>query len=110
VSLSTSWRPPRRHRPQLPRPILAAPLVQPARRLLRPAPAPQVLCDGLEEDLRLRRQAAGLDACDDLELLVRSSGKMLLLHKLLPKLRAEGRQVGGCAGAGSPGRSQRTPR
>ncbi len=29
----------------------------------------------------------------ELELLVRGSGKMLLLHKLLPKLRGEGRRV-----------------
>jgi hypothetical protein len=28
-------------------------------------------------------------ASPDLEVLVRGSGKMLLLHKLLPKLRAE---------------------
>jgi hypothetical protein len=44
--------------------------------------------------MRLRRHLAGLDASDDLELLVRASGKMVLLDKLLPKLRAEGRQVG----------------
>ena len=30
--------------------------------------------------------------CPEVEALVRASGKMLLLHKLLPKLRAEGRQ------------------
>ena len=28
----------------------------------------------------------------EVEAIVRASGKMLLLHKLLPKLRAEGRQ------------------
>lgn len=30
----------------------------------------------------------------EIENYTRASGKMLLLHKLLPKLRAEGRQVG----------------
>ncbi|KXZ48712.1 hypothetical protein GPECTOR_26g615 [Gonium pectorale] len=60
-----------------------------------------VLCDGLEDDLKAKlasqREAASLQAapseqfgCPELELLVRGSGKMLLLHKLLPKLRAEG--------------------
>jgi len=29
---------------------------------------------------------------NEIESIVRASGKMLLLHKLLPKLRAEGRQ------------------
>lgn len=29
----------------------------------------------------------------EIENYTRASGKMLLLHKLLPKLRAEGRQV-----------------
>lgn len=29
----------------------------------------------------------------EIEKYIRASGKMLLLHKLLPKLRAEGRQV-----------------
>lgn len=63
-------------------------------------PHPQVLCDGLEEDMVTRRlmlhEAAGLPAggsagalSPELEIMVRSSGKMLLLHKLLPKLRAE---------------------
>ncbi|GFR52261.1 hypothetical protein Agub_g14795 [Astrephomene gubernaculifera] len=36
---------------------------------------------------------AALSRCPELELLVRGSGKMVLLHKLLPKLRAEGRRV-----------------
>lgn len=59
------------------------------------------LCDGLEEDIALRRaqalSAAGLDGVAaaqgpqaELELLVRSCGKMVLLHKLLPKVRLFG--------------------
>jgi hypothetical protein len=61
----------------------------------------QFLCDGLEEDMTARWEAtraaaaaegaAGLQK--EVEALTRASGKMLLLHKLLPKLRAEGRQV-----------------
>lgn len=34
-----------------------------------------------------------LSSDPEVDAIVRSSGKMLLLHKLLPKLRAEGRQV-----------------
>ena len=49
----------------------------------------QFLCNGLEEDFALKRHAAG-NAGTELDLLVQSSGKMLLLHKLLPKLKAEG--------------------
>ena len=33
----------------------------------------------------------------ELEQLVQASGKMVLLNKLLPKLRAEGHKVGCCA-------------
>jgi hypothetical protein len=33
----------------------------------------------------------------EIENYTRASGKMLLLHKLLPKLRAEGRQVSSTA-------------
>ncbi|KAG2496454.1 hypothetical protein HYH03_005678 [Edaphochlamys debaryana] len=68
------------------------------------------LCDGLEDDLRAKldaqRAAAVAEAAAaglppppaefpsrELEVLVRGSGKLLLLHKLLPKLRAEGRRV-----------------
>lgn len=50
------------------------------------------LCDGLEEDVVARRRAAGLPN-DEVAALVGASGKMLLLHKLLPKLRAEGHKV-----------------
>ena len=32
-------------------------------------------------------------AQSELEMLVQASGKMVLLHKLLPKLRAEGHKV-----------------
>ena len=48
------------------------------------------LCDGLEEDIAFKR-AASKDS--ELQMLVGSSGKMLLLAKLLPKLRAEGHKV-----------------
>ncbi|KAH7617240.1 putative Chromodomain-helicase-DNA-binding protein 7 [Nannochloris sp. 'desiccata'] len=50
------------------------------------------LCDGLEDDVAARRKAAGLDT-DEISSLVQASGKMLLLHKLLPKLRSEGHKV-----------------
>ena len=53
----------------------------------------QFLCNGLEEDFALKRHTAG-NAGTELDLLVQSSGKMLLLHKLLPKLRSEGHKVG----------------
>ena len=52
----------------------------------------QFLCNGLEDDFGLKRHAAG-DAGTELERLIQSSGKMLLLHKLLPKLKAEGHRV-----------------
>lgn len=52
----------------------------------------QFLCNGLEEDFALNRHAAG-DAGTELDRLIQSSGKMLLLHKLLPKLKAEGHKV-----------------
>ncbi|KAJ9516015.1 hypothetical protein QJQ45_024466, partial [Haematococcus lacustris] len=56
------------------------------------------LCDGLEEESRMRRvikqtEAGGSATVNELELLVRASGKMVLLNKLLPKLRKEGRRV-----------------
>ena len=40
----------------------------------------------------MKKHAAG-NAGSELDLLVQSSGKMLLLHKLLPKLKAEGHKV-----------------
>ncbi len=52
----------------------------------------QFLCNGLEEDFAVKRHATG-DAASELDLLVQSSGKMLLLHKLLPKLKDEGHKV-----------------
>jgi hypothetical protein len=60
---------------------------------------PQFLCNGLEDDMTLQWAAAHSAAADktqrqrEIENYTRASGKMLLLHKLLPKLRAEGRQV-----------------
>lgn len=59
----------------------------------------QFLCNGLEQDLLSRWAGAGCGgtaqgAEQEVEAITRASGKMLLLHKLLPKLRAEGRQVG----------------
>ena len=53
------------------------------------------LCDGLEEDIAARHAAArsGNPAMTELEQLVAASGKMVLLNKLLPKLRAEGHKV-----------------
>ena len=54
----------------------------------------QFLCNGLEEDFALKRHAAGnVSVSSELDMLVQSSGKMLLLHKLLPKLKAEGHKV-----------------
>ena len=58
------------------------------------------LCDGIEEDYRRRRrleddgeeEKEGSKA-NSVDVLVQSSGKMLLLHKLLPKLRTEGHKV-----------------
>ncbi|KAK9835518.1 hypothetical protein WJX74_002180 [Apatococcus lobatus] len=52
------------------------------------------LCNGLEDDMMMKRhQSSGANPADTLDALVHSSGKMLLLHKLLPKLRGEGRKV-----------------
>ena len=51
----------------------------------------QYLCNGLEEDIAARRQGS---AQSELDALVAASGKMGLLFKLLPKLRAEGKKVG----------------
>jgi SNF2 family DNA or RNA helicase len=83
---------------------------------LRKVCAHPFLCEGLEADAAARRAAAlagagaggaeGGDAGDagalaaatsapasELDALVEASGKMVLLHKLLGKLRAEGRKV-----------------
>ena len=56
----------------------------------------QWLCNGLEDDMMLKQQPSGAGTNDTLDALVHSSGKMLLLHKLLPKLRTEGRKVRLC--------------
>ena len=48
------------------------------------------LCDGLEDDVAFKRAASG---DSELQMLIGSSGKMLLLAKLLPKLRAEGHKA-----------------
>ncbi|KAL4423047.1 hypothetical protein ABPG77_002081 [Micractinium sp. CCAP 211/92] len=50
------------------------------------------LCNGLEEDIQRRKLEAGVEA-GELDQLVAASGKMVLLHKLLPKLKSEGRKV-----------------
>ncbi len=74
-----------------------------------------MLCDGMEEDLKLKLEhmrslAAPNEPQEfknpDVELLVRGSGKMVLLHKLLHKLRAEVRRAhctpSLCGAAGAP--------
>ncbi|KAK9793449.1 hypothetical protein WJX73_007753 [Symbiochloris irregularis] len=50
------------------------------------------LCNGLEEDMAFRRAQAGA-AGSELDFLIHASGKMVLLFKLLPKLRQEGKKV-----------------
>ena len=62
---------------------------QPGRTSLQVTSHP-FLCDGVEEDFMAKRGAA---KDDELQRLIASSGKMLLLAKLLPKLRAEGHKV-----------------
>lgn len=65
----------------------------------------QFLCNGLEEDMLARWEAAKAAGAEgtaegsnkEVEAITRASGKMLLLHKLLPKLRSEGKQV--CLGS-----------
>ncbi len=52
----------------------------------------QYLCNGLEEDMTARK-AAITGTISERELLIKASGKMVLLDKLLPKLRAEGKKV-----------------
>jgi hypothetical protein len=65
----------------------------------------QYLCTGLEDDILRRKleaaaaaEAAGgskVAALSEVDQLVQACGKMVLLHKLLPKLKAEGHKVGG---------------
>ncbi len=54
------------------------------------------LCDGLEQEFELRNaklaQGGQGALLNEQERLVKSCGKMVLLHKLLPKLRKEGRK------------------
>jgi len=52
----------------------------------------QFLCRGLEEHVVFQQEMAG-QKLSELEQLVQASGKMVLLDKLLPKLRAEGHKV-----------------
>lgn len=54
----------------------------------------QYLCNGLEDDIADRHREMGGAGNSELERMVNASGKMVLLHKLLPKLRAENRKVG----------------
>ena len=54
----------------------------------------QYLCNGLEDDIADRHREMGASGDTELGRMVNASGKMVLLHKLLPKLRSEGRKVG----------------
>ena len=68
----------------------------------------QYLCTGLEDDILRRKleaataaEAAGgskVAALSEVDQLVQACGKMVLLHKLLPKLKAEGHKVRGARG------------
>ena len=53
----------------------------------------QFLCNGLEEHLALKRYEHSKQGLSQKEALARASGKMVLLAKLLPKLRAQGKRV-----------------
>ena len=57
----------------------------------------QYLCEGLEDDILGRQLGWGLhktiDKETELRNMIETSGKMVLLHKLLPKLKSEGRKV-----------------
>ena len=76
---------------------------------LRPPLLLQYLCTGLEDDILRRKleaataaEAAGgskVAALSEVDQLVQACGKMVLLHKLLPKLKAEGHKVGWARGA-----------
>lgn len=50
------------------------------------------LCEGIEDDI-IARNKKDEKILGELDLLVSSCGKMQLIHKLLPKLRAENRKV-----------------
>lgn len=53
----------------------------------------QFLCNGLEEDLKMRMCTLNKRKPTAIEALEAASGKLTLLGKLLPKLRREGRKV-----------------
>ena len=59
------------------------------------SPNMQYLCNGLEDDITVRHNLRG-ERTVELDSLVGASGKMILLHKLLPKLQAEGHKVACC--------------
>ena len=73
--------------------LLRWPPATPMRAPQPPTRHAQFLCNGLEEDIQRRKLEAGAQPRSELEQLVAASGKMVLLHKLLPKLRAEGHKV-----------------
>ncbi len=52
----------------------------------------QYLCNGLEDDISDRCREMG-SAESELSRMINASGKMVLLHKLLPKLKAENRKA-----------------
>ncbi len=52
----------------------------------------QFLCRGLEDHVTFQQAMQGQHQ-EELQQLVQASGKMVLLNKLLPKLRAEGHKV-----------------
>lgn len=52
----------------------------------------QFLCQGVEDHVTLQQAMQGQQQAE-LQRLVQASGKMVLLDKLLPKLRAEGHKV-----------------
>ena len=56
------------------------------------AGALQFLCQGVEDHVTLQHAMQG-QQLPELQRLVQASGKMVLLDKLLPKLRAEGHKV-----------------
>ena len=53
----------------------------------------QYLCNGLEDDIADRCRDLKSGENSELSRMINASGKMVLLHKLLPKLRAENRKV-----------------
>lgn len=64
------------------------------------------LCNGIEEDYKQKRivslAAVGTPPPSELDLLTHSCGKMVLLLKLLPKLKAEGKKARGKLRAAQP--------